>query len=85
MINKRTIGKVNDMINKDLKIGKPKKEILETIDMCIKEDLITETTAAKINDYIIKVLESDDEDRVNPDDLGRDVGKSCESGLCPVK
>lgn len=85
MLNKKTIGKINDMINKDLKVAKPKSEILETIDMCIEEDLISENTAADINDYVILALESDDEDKINPDDLGRDVGKSCESGLCPVK
>ena len=85
MINKRTIGKINDMINEDLKIGKPKKEILKTIDMCLEENIITESNAAKINEYIINVLEADNEDRINPDDLERDVGKSCESGACPVK
>jgi len=85
MIDKRTAGKVNDMINKDLRTGKPKSEILETIDMCIEEDLITEDTAAKINDYIVRVLEAEDEDRINPDDIERDVGKSCESGACPVR
>jgi signal recognition particle GTPase len=85
MINKRTIGKINNMINKDLKVGKPKSEIIKTIDMCLEEDLITENTAAEINDYVILALESDDEDRINPDDLERDVGKSCESGACPVK
>ena len=85
MVNKKQIKKINELINKNLKKRKPKNKILKTIENCIENGLITETTAAEINDYLISALETDTQNNMNPDDLERDVGKSCESGLCPVR
>lgn len=58
------------------------KILLENLKSAIKYDFLTDDDIEKMNKIIINRLETP---KLNPDDLERDVGKSCDSGVCPVK
>ena len=59
------------------------EEVLKTVERCIKYDLLSEKAIMQINEIIIGDLE--DKPQLNPDDVDRDLGSSCEDGICPVR
>lgn len=60
------------------------KILMENLESAVKYDFLTEGDIEKINQIIIERMESPNL-KLNPDDLERDIGKSCEAGVCPSR
>jgi hypothetical protein len=62
----------------------------ENLESCIKHDFLEDEDILAINDILINRLEDKPNKnrlklRLNPDDIERDLGESCESGACPTR
>lgn len=56
----------------------------ENLDSCIKYGFLEDEDIEKINDILINRLEGP-KLKLNPDDIERDLGESCETGACPTR
>jgi len=62
----------------------------ENLDSCIKYGFLEKEDIVAINDILINRLENKPATgqlklNLNPDDIERDLGESCESGACPTR
>jgi|Wag4MinimDraft_13_1082653.scaffolds.fasta_scaffold00006_19 ATP-dependent Clp protease ATP-binding subunit ClpA len=62
----------------------------ENLDSCIKYGFLKEEDIVAINNILINRLEENPAKnqlkfKLNPDDIERDLGESCESGACPTR
>jgi len=62
-----------------------KQEVLRTVKRCIDNDMLQDDTIKEINSLLIEDLSGQIEPKINPDDLGREVDPSCESGICGAR
>ena len=62
----------------------------ENLESCIKHNFLEDEDIEAINEILIDRLEKGIPEgqmklRLNPDDIERDLGESCESGACPTR
>jgi len=61
----------------------------ENLESCIKYGFLEKEDIVAINDILINRLEGPADGqmklKLNPDDIERDLGESCESGACPTR